>query len=355
MIQKKWIRRTAYVALLALPVLTAGCGLFSQQTSKSIDPPQQQVEQTDGIEGEGEPTGQAPAEGVTASTLTVYLQDANGYLAPITVPAALTAKDSAPQKALEIMVDSGAYASLLPEDFRALIPQGTQVMSYEYDQERKVAKINLSEAFTNYPEQDERAIVEAITWTLTAMSGIEGVELQVEGEPLEAMPVAGFPIQGDLNRSIGINIEQADGVSVASSYPVTLYFSSETLHEEQYYVPVTRLIERSDSTAHAALEQLIQGPLDKKKLTSVIMSNVEVSNIEEKDGVLVVDLQDDSYVTGLPIPSEMLQSVVLSLTESTKAAQVQIRINGETNLVDDSNNSYSQPVGRPHHVNALKS
>lgn len=357
MIQKKWIRRTAYVALLALPVLTAGCGLFSQQTSKSIDPPQQQVEQTDGIEGEGEPTGQAPVEGeaVTASTLTVYLQDANGYLAPITVPASLTAKEAGPQKALEIMVDSGAYASLLPEDFRALIPQGTQVLSYEYDQERKVAKINLSEAFTNYPEQDERAIVEAITWTLTAMSGIEGVELQVEGEPLEAMPVAGFPIQGDLNRSIGINIEQADGVNVASSYPVTLYFSSETLHEEQYYVPVTRLIERSDSAAHAALEQLIQGPLDKKKLTSVIMSNVEVSNIEEKDGVIVVDLQDDSYVTGLPIPSEMLQSVVLSLTESTKAAQVQIRINGETNLVDDSNNSYSQPVGRPHHVNALKS
>lgn len=357
MIQKKWIRRTAYVALLALPVLTAGCGLFSQQTSKSIDPPQQQVEQTDGIEGEGEPTGQAPVEGeaVTASTLTVYLQDANGYVAPITVPASLTAKEAGPQKALEIMVDSGAYASLLPEDFRALIPQGTQVLSYEYDQERKVAKINLSEAFTNYPEQDERAIVEAITWTLTAMSGIEGVELQVEGEPLEAMPVAGFPIQGDLNRSIGINIEQADGVNIASSYPVTLYFSSETLHEEQYYVPVTRLIERSDSAAHAALEQLIQGPLDKKKLTSVMMSNVEVSNIEEKDGVLVVDLQDESYVTGLPIPSEMLQSVVLSLTESTKAAQVQIRINGETNLVDDSNNSYSQPVGRPHHVNALKS
>lgn len=354
MIQKRWIRRTAYVALLALPVLTAGCGLFSQQTSKSIDPPPQ-IEQTDGIESESEPTGQAPADGITASTLTVYLQDSNGYLAPITVPAALTEKESAPQRALEIMVDSGAYASLLPEDFRAIIPQGTQVLSYDYDQENKIAIMNLSEAFTNYPEQDERAIVEAITWTLTAMSGIEGVELLVEGEPLEAMPVAGFPIQGDLTRAIGINIEHADGVNIASSYPVTLYFSAETLHEEHYYVPVTRLIERSDSTAHAALEQLIEGPLDKKKLTSVILPVVEVTNIEEKEGVLVVDLEDESYVTGQLIPSEMLQSVILSLTESTDADQVQIRINGETNLVDDSNNSYSEPVSRPHHVNALKS
>lgn len=351
MVQKRWIRRTAYIALLALPVLTAGCGLFSQQTSKSIDPPQ--IEETDGIEGE--PTGAIVPEGLTASTLTVYLQDSKGYLAPVTVPAALTEKDSPPQRALEMMVENGAYASILPEDFRALIPQGTQVLSYEYDKENKIAAVNLSEEFTNYPQQDERAIVEAITWTLTAMSGIEGVELQVEGMPLAEMPVAGFPIQEKLTRNIGINLETADGVNVASSYPVTLYFSSETMNQEQYYVPVTRLIERSDSKAHAALEELIEGPLDNKKLISVILPDVEVTNIEMQDGVLVVDLQDDSYMTGQMIPSQMLESVVLSLTESTDATSVQIRINGETNLVDNQNNSYSEPVGRPHHVNALKS
>lgn len=352
MIQKKWIRRTAFVALLALPVITAGCGLFSQQTSKTIDPPQ--VEETDGIDGE--PTGQAITEEDGTARLTVYLEDGNGYLAPVAVPYTLAENETAAQKALEMMVENGAYASLLPDDFRALIPQGTQVLSYEYDKERKVAKVDLSSDFTQYDERDERAIVESITWTLTAMSGIEGVELSVDGTPLDEMPLGGFPIQGALTRDIGINIEYAAGVEVSNSSPVTLYFSAQNMNEEEYYVPVTRLIDRSDSKEQAAMEQLIQGPLDKKKLISVILPNVEVASIEKlEDGVVKIDLMDESYEAGQSVPAEMLEAIVLSLTENTGASQVQISINGDTNLVDDANKSYSEPVDRPHHVNALKS
>ncbi|MEK3882643.1 GerMN domain-containing protein [Paenibacillus sp. PL2-23] len=354
MIQKKWIRRSAYVALLALPVITAGCGLFSQQTSKTIDPPQ--VEETGDMNSD--PTGQALPDGQEPSRMTVYLQDSNGYLAPIAVPVTLGEKETAAQKALEVMVDNGAYAALIPEDFRAMIPQGTQVIGYTYDQERKVAKVNLSGAFLDYNAQDERDIVESITWTLTAMPGIEGVELSVEGQLLEEMPQAAFPIQGELTRKIGINLERAEGVNPANSSSVVLYFSAQSLNHEEYYVPVTRLIDRSDSKEHAAMEQLIQGPLDAKKLTSVILPNVEVESLELLDeGLVKIDLKDEAYESGLPVPAEMLQAIVLSLTENTGATSVQISINGETDLVDDANNTYSetQPATRPHHLNALKS
>ena len=66
-----------------------------------------------------------------------------------------------------------------------------------------------------------------------------------------------------------------------------MYFSGETLYEEQYYVPVTRLIERSDSTVHAAVEQLIEGPLNTKELTRDL-PDVEVLSIEEKDGLVII-------------------------------------------------------------------
>ena len=55
MIQKRWIRGAVLSGVLVLPILTAGCGLFSQETSKSIDPPQ--IEVKDGTEGAE--TGQA--------------------------------------------------------------------------------------------------------------------------------------------------------------------------------------------------------------------------------------------------------------------------------------------------------
>lgn len=259
MIQKRWIRGAVLSSVLVLPILTAGCGLFSQETSKSIDPPQ--VEVKDGVQDLE--TGQAVLTGEEAQ-MTVYLEDRNGYLAPIALQTTLGANEIAAQKALEIMVENGSYASQLPEGFRAVIPQGTQIKSYSYDKEQKLAKVDFSEPFANYNVQDERTIVEAITWTLTAIPGIEGVEISFEGTKLLEMPEDGFPLDEILTREVGINIEAAEGVNYAQSTPVTLYFSAQTLSDEQYYVPVTRLVARSASPAQAALEQLISGPLNKK-------------------------------------------------------------------------------------------
>ncbi len=350
MIQKRWIRGAVLTGVLVLPIITAGCGFFSQETSQSIDPPQ--VEVKDGTEGAE--TGQA-AELGEESQMTVYLEDRNGYLAPISLQTTLGTNETAAQKALEMMVENGAYANQLPEDFRAVIPQGTQIKSYKYDKEQKLATVEFSEPFNDYNVQDERTIVEAITWTLTAMPGIEGVEIWYEGAKLPEMPVDGYPLDETLTRAIGINIEAAEGVNYAESTPVTLYFSAQTLSDEQYYVPVTRLVARSSSPAQAALEQLISGPLNKKELTSVILPDVQVKNVVQDGDVVTVDLQDEAYQEGQKLPTEMLQALVLSITENTGAATVQIKVNGEANIVDEANNSYSEPVGRPHHVNAIKS
>ncbi|WP_424768101.1 GerMN domain-containing protein [Paenibacillus sp. sgz302251] len=350
MIQKRWIRGALITGVLVLPVIAAGCGLFSQEAGKAIDPPQ--VEMMEGIEDAE--TGQAAEQG-TGTQMTVYLEDRNGYLAPVSLQTTLDANEIAAQRALEMMVDGGSYASQLPKEFRAMIPQGTQIKSYQYDKEQKLAIVEFSEPFSNYNLQDERKIVEAITWTLTAIPGIEGVELWYEGAKLPEMPVDAYPLDQKLTRKIGINIEAAEGVNYAQSTPVTLYFSSRTLNDEHYYVPVTRLVERSQSPTEAALEQLISGPLNKKELTSVILPDIVVKQIEQEGDVITVDLQDDFYVAGQKLPAEMLQALVLSITENTGAASVQIKLNGEANIVDDANKSYTEPVGRPHHVNAIKS
>lgn len=350
MIQKRWIRGAVLTGVLALPIFTAGCGLFSQETSQSIDPPQVEIQDgTDGAE-----TGQADVQG-QGSHMTVYLEDQNGYLAPISLQTTLGANEQAAQKALEMMVENGSYAGQLPEDFRAMIPQGTQIKKYTYDKEQKLAIVDFSEPFTNYNAQDERKIVEAITWTLTAIPGIEQVEIWHEGVKLTEMPEDGYPLDEPLTRkAVGINIETAEGVNYSRSTPVTLYFSAQTASDVQYYVPVTRLVDRSDSPAQAALEQLIAGPLN-KELTSVILPDVIVKNIAQEGDVVTVDLEDEFYEEGQKLPSEMLQALVLSVTENTGAATVQIKLNGEANVIDDKDNSYTEPVGRPSHVNAIKS
>lgn len=352
---KTWLRSTAIVGVVAIPMIISGCGLFSKSVSEPIDPPQTEV-----IEEQEEQTSSwldGASEGVMdgAAQYMVYLKDKNGYLAPISLPMAIAEGEEVALKLLEVMVDQGIYSGSLPVDFRAMIPQGTEVLGYELNAETGIATVNLSEQFVDYNMLDERSIVEAITWTLTSLEGVNGVEIQVEGEKLGEMPIAQYPLDEALTRDIGINIEIAEGVNYSHAAPVTLYFSSETSNNEQYFVPVTRMIERSsDGRAVAAIEELIEGPIDAKSLNPVILPNVKVTGIDEYDGVVHIDLQDDSYEPGFFVPSELLNAVILSVAENTGASSVQVRVNGDINIFDENNLSYSEPVSKPMHVNALK-
>ncbi|SDX39502.1 GerMN domain-containing protein [Paenibacillus sp. CF384] len=350
MTYNRLFRRAALAGVLALPILTTGCGLFSQPASESIDPPQNS---TQNVDADINP-GQTVTEG-NQSQMTLYLKDRNGLLAPVTVLATLGPDEKLGQKALEMMVEGGAYESEIPDGFEAVLPKGTTVKGLSLVPDQKLAVVDFSKSFTDYNVSDERKIVEAITWTLTSLEGVQNVEIDLEGQKLSEMPQDGLPIDDQLTRAVGINLEAADNVDYSQSTPVTIYFSAVTPDNVQYYVPVTRLVTRSNNKAKTAIEQLISGPLNDLPLKAVMTPDVLVKNVTKKNDVVTVELQDDSYQQGQQEPAEMLQAVVLALTENTGMSKVQIKLNGKTDFVDTNNKSYTEPVSRPEHVNAFKS
>ncbi|XEC96483.1 GerMN domain-containing protein [Paenibacillus tarimensis] len=345
------ICRAGIAGALALSLLmTAGCGIFSEETSREIDPPQIRYE--DGLEDSAD---EQTMEQGQQSQITVYLKDRHGYIAPVTLLTTQEEEKKSEQLALEMMIDGGAYSDLLPEGFQPVLPKGTEIRTLNIVKDQQLAIVDLSEAFADYNIQDERRIVEAVTWTLTGFPEIERVQLWHEGEELKEMPVDGFPLQDPLTRHIGINLEAAKGIDIGRSMAVTLYFSAITPDELQYYVPVTRLINRQEDVAKRAMEQLIAGPMPMTPLVGVMTGDLEVKNVAVQDDLVTVDLYDESYKSGQQMPAEMLQSVILSITENTGAEKVQIQLNGATDVTDTNNRSYSEPVVRPSNVNAIKS
>jgi len=119
-------------------------------------------------------------------------------------------------------------------------------------------------------------------------------------------------------------------------------------------VPITRLVERSEDPAIAALRELIAGPARGAELDGVMTSDVEAEAVTVDGDTALIDLKDDMYEEGQPLPAEMLQAVLLSVSENTGAEKVRIRVNGSTNIVDTDNRSWAEPVSRPEHVNALR-
>jgi len=352
------LRRSAAAGLLALPLILSGCSLFGEPASRQIDPPQNvEPDDLDAVQPQnGQPSPDSASADETAETvtpLTVYVKDRSGYLAPVTVNAAASNAEEAGIRALERMIE-GSEAGALPEGFRGVLPAGTRIEKLTIDREQRVAIVDFAGSFTDYNPQDERRILEAVTWTLTGLEDVEGVLLRHDGEELGEMPVDGYPLDGPLTRAMGINLEVAPGASYGNSMPVTVYFSSISDVGDPYFVPVTRLVEREEDQAVAALRELIAGPARGTELSGVMTEDVEPASVTVDGDTAVVDLKDDTYEEGQPLPSEMLEAVVLSVSENTGAEKVQIRVNGSSNVVDTDNRSYAEPVSRPEHVNALK-
>jgi len=343
-------RKIGWISIIASTALMTGCAAGSG--SMPIDPPQ--AVPTGGQLRTGSTSGIADAQNAFKATL--YVRDGDGYTVPLGVRLPYETPNFA-QRTLEYMVKGGPVEELLPEGFTAVLPEGTQVVSMDINTATKTATIDFNKAFTNYEENEERQILEAITWAMTSFDSIEYVQLWVEGKALKEMPVAGTPLDHPLSRKFGINVERASGVEFSRATPVTLYFLNQTADNFTYYVPVTRLVHLTNDVAAATIAELVKGPLDSSKLDAVFLPpDGEVSNTVALNGDQVhVDFDADLLGAAEKLPAEAIQAAVLSLTDLTAAAQVVITVGGETTVIGTDDQNYgAAPVLRPKVINELE-
>ncbi|PZE19940.1 GerMN domain-containing protein [Paenibacillus xerothermodurans] len=343
----KWTRFAAVTGIVVL--LASGCSIpETKEHTQSIDPP------PTGAESDAGPA-QAVSGSVAqvASSVTVYATDANGFVAPVGVMVDTSVEVA--KKALEVMVEDGPSAGKLPSGFTAIIPKGTTVKGIDIKKDQKLAVVDFSKSFTDYNVQDERKILEAITWTMTGFPAVEKVELRVEGTPLKEMPQGATPLDEPLTRAMGINLEKPEDVEYGQSTPVTLYFLGQNTDNYKYYVPVTRMIKRTDNVAQAVVEQLIAGPDQTTGLAGVMTPGAELKELKKANDLITVDFSEGILGADKKAPAEALNAVVLSLTENAGlATKVQITVGGNAKVSSSGDVNYSQPVSRPSTVNSVK-
>lgn len=332
-------------------VLLSGCGLFGPEKEvSSIDaPPLSEVAvEVPDVTEEGSLEQPEAIEQGTAER-TVYLLDANGYVVPVSLT--LPKVEGLAKQALSYMVKGGPVEALLQGGFSAVLPQGTEVKGLLI--KNGVATVDFSKEFKTYEEKDEKKILDAVTRVLTEFGNVKTVQIWVNGTPLKEMPVASTPIN-QLDRNLGVNLELADGAIPGSTSAVTVYFQGQLDNARTYFVPVTRLIPATQNVAKATVEELIKGPKQDSQLFSSLLRTTRVLDVKQEKDLITVNLSSDilKYDEGKDANPDALESLVLSLTESTGAKQVQLLVEGKP-LTSEAHD-FSKPVARPLHVNPIR-
>ncbi|WP_416827575.1 GerMN domain-containing protein [Ectobacillus polymachus] len=346
------MRKTAWSwigMIFASAVLLVGCGTVSKEKASQIDPPAN-VTNTEKDQNKTKSQDDKKSE---AAKHELFLVDKNGYVVP--QPIALpNAKDNAVMKqALEYLVKDGPVTSLLPNGFQAVLPANTQVKGVDVRNDG-TAVADFSADIKKYKKEEERQIVESITWTLTQFKDVKRVKIQIEGQDIAKMPVNNTPIGDGVSRADGINFDDEQLVDVMNTKPVTLYFVAQS-NKQTYYVPVTRRISNNEKDeVISVVNELIKGPSPKSQLVSDFNPDVRlVSAPKYENGQVNLDFNENIYanVGKNVISNYVLGSLVLSLTEQKGVQSISIEVNGKSDLVKENGEKLTKAVSRPQNVN----
>lgn len=231
-----------------------------------------------------------------------------------------------------------------------LLPAGTEILGLSIKD--GLARVDLTEAFLNYPPERERLLIYGLIYTLTEFPTISKVQVLVGGKKPE-LP-GGMPVGEPLTRELGVNLEIAAGLeNLSDTERVTLYFLYPP-GSKALYTPVMRVIPPAGDLVTAAVTELLRGPVPGGTLFSAIPRGVALQAVTVKNGKATVRLTGDLAGNGggQLAADQIRHQIGLTLTEIPGITEVQVLVDGKKPEFPYGVN-FPELFGRPDQWNLL--
>lgn len=223
-------------------------------------------------------------------------------------------------------------------DYAAPIPEDVEVNSCSL--KGSILDVDFNGEYAKMSGISEKLTRAAVVRSLVQIEGVNAVAFTIQGEPLtdsDGNPV-GLMNEDDFVENTGSSL------SAYQTDTLTLYFADST---------GSQLVAQRTDVRYSAnvskekliVERLVQGPSDGNAFP-VISPDVNLLSVTIKDGICYVNF-DSTFLTGAydVLPEVTVYSIVNSLVEGTEAQEVQIAINGETEVKYMEAVDLSKPLG----------
>ena len=230
------------------------------------------------------------------------------------------------QERLENVLDAMRVDSSvdIPPFFHKFIPTDTSLLSY--DVQGSTLILNLSSALFTGSSYLEEVIIEALTYSITSIPGIDGLTLQVEGVRVTSLPQTKIMIPEVLTKEYGIN-KDFDFTSLMGVMKVTTYYY-ETLDDINYYVPVTKYINNDKDKIKVIIENLSSNYIHEPNLSSYLSEATELLDYRMSNDVMILNFNEEIFDANQKILEEVVYSVAGSVFANYDASAVVFQVNG---------------------------
>ena len=257
----------------------------------------------------------------------IYLLDKNDYVARTTIKGCdCTTEETALDIVKGLTID-GEKNHIIPNGFRPLIPSGTEILNLTL--ENKVLTINFSKELLDINEKYEEKMIEAITYSLTSMDGIDKVIIQVEGENLTQLPNSKKTLPTSLDKSYGIN-KSYNLTTTQNIDSYTVYYVSN-FNDTKYYVPVTKYVNtKNQDKIKVIINELSTSPIHETNLMSYLNTNVSLIDYSLEENQLKLNFNDSILSDNSNhILEEVIYTISLSIEDNYPVEEVVFLVNDE--------------------------
>lgn len=238
-------------------------------------------------------------------TNEIYLLGPNNYLVKTNV---LIDEDNLNTK-IRSIIDylTVQKSSKIPSGLSGIIPADTKLNNIEITDKIVILDFD-SELLNILPELEER-LIEAITYSLINLDGIEGVIIKIDGNILKELPKTQKQIPDVLTRNFGINkvfdIDSLNGIQ-----RVTLYYMNK-INNNSYYVPVTKYLNDNREKINIIIDNLSSNYIYESNLISLLNQDTELINYEIEDEIMTLNFNNSIFTN-----EKLLEEVTYTISES---------------------------------------
>ena len=257
----------------------------------------------------------------------IYLLDDDNYLSRTTISANNKDIISKSTDLIEALIIDGKKKDIITNGFNSLLPKDTKILNIELKD--KILTIDFSQEFNNVKEEYEEKIIEALTYTLTSIEGIDKIEILVEGNNLLKLPNSKKNLPKLLDKEYGIN-KKYELTSLNDIYSYTIYYVNN-INNESYYTPVTKYIngDKQDKVK-IIIDELATSISYETNLMSYLDTNVKLLDYEINDNKIKLNFNNLilSDITNGVVLEEVMYTIGLSLCDELDVENVIFLVEG---------------------------
>ena len=204
-----------------------------------------------------------------------------------------------------------------------IIPKKTKIIELFHTE--GIITVNFSKEILGIDEGKKDKMLEAITFSLLEIKGVNGVRILVNGinikENLDNKLPEVFTKDYGINKKY--NIRKRKDIK-----KVVMYYIDQ-INEENYYVPITKYVDDSREKINIIIDDLSSNYIYEPNLVSYLNQNTELINYELDSDTMILNFNTSIFMNDKEILEEVVYSISYSVFDNYDVEEVIFKVNDE--------------------------